>query len=403
MKILKSKKLENVCYDIRGPVLAEAARLEKEGHKIIKLNIGNPGAFEFDTPDEIVHDIITNIRQAQPYCDSKGLFTARKAVMQLCQRKNIPNVDVEDIYIGNGVSELITMSVHGLLNDKDELLIPSPDYPLWTAAVNLAGGRPVHYLCDENSAWNPDISDIKKKITDRTKGIVVINPNNPTGAVYPYEILESIVKIAEENELIIFADEIYDRIVYDGVKHIPLGSISEDVLCLTFGGLSKDYRAAGFRGGWLIISGPKEDALDYIEGLNILSSMRLCSNVLAQLGIQTALGGYQSIDDLVKPGGRLYEQREIAYKLITEIPGISCVKPYGAFYLFPKVDQKRFNIQDDEKMILDLLIKEKVLVVQGRGFNWHSPDHFRIVFLPSDVILKEAMFRIKRFFESYRQ
>jgi len=401
--IRKSNKLINVCYDIRGPVLQEAKRLEEEGHRILKLNIGNPAPWGFEAPEEIVQDVIYNLPGAQGYCDSKGLFSARKAVMQECQRKGIANVAIDDIYIGNGVSELIVMSMQGLLNDTDEMLIPAPDYPLWTAAVSLAGGNAVHYRCDEQSDWFPDIEDIRAKITERTRGIVVINPNNPTGALYPPELLEQIVELAREHKLILFADEIYDKILYDGAEHTSLASLTDDVLCLTFNGLSKTYRAAGFRSGWLIVSGPKHKARDYIEGLDMLANMRLCANVPAQHAIQTALGGYQSINELIVPGGRLYDQRELAWQMLNAIPGISCVKPKGAMYLFPKLDPARYPIRNDEKFALDLLIQQKVLIVQGSGFNLSDTQHFRLVFLPGADLLTESIERIAAFLHSYEQ
>ncbi|MFP4017256.1 MAG: pyridoxal phosphate-dependent aminotransferase [Halanaerobiales bacterium] len=401
--IKKSVKLNNVCYDIRGPVLDEATRLEEEGYNIFKLNIGNPAPFGFDAPDEIIHDVMYNLKNAQGYCDSKGIFPARKAVMQYYQNKGILDIDIDDIYIGNGVSELIVMAMQGLLNNGDEILIPAPDYPLWTAAVNLSGGTPVHYICDEQSKWYPDIDDMKSKINDKTKGIVIINPNNPTGANYPVEILEAIVELAAENNLIIFADEIYDKITYDEVKHTSIATLTNDVLVVTMSGLSKSHRVAGFRAGWMMLSGKKYNAQGYIEGLNMLASMRLCSNVPSQFAIQTSLGGYQSIQDLVLPGGRLKEQRDLAYNMLTDIPGISCVKPEAALYVFPKIDVDKFNIKDDEKFILDLLIQEKVLLVQGTGFNWPEPDHFRLVFLPSVEDLEVAIGRIRVFLKSYRQ
>lgn len=401
--VKKSNKLSDVCYDIRGSVLAEAKSLEEEGHHIVRLNIGNPAAFGLNAPEEIVHDIIINLHEAQGYCDSKGLFAARKAVMQHCQQINISDVDIESIYIGNGASELIVMAMQGLLNSGNEILVPMPDYPLWTAAVKLAGGKPVHYLCDEESDWYPDPGDIKRKITPHTKGIVVINPNNPTGAVYPPVILEKIVALARKHGLIVFSDEIYDKILYDNATHTPIASLADDVLFLTFNGLSKAYRAAGFRAGWMVVSGNKATAKDYIEGLNILSSMRLCSNVPAQLGIQTALGGYQSIKDLALPGGRLREQRDLAYKKIVNMPGISCVKPRGALYLFPKMDTRRFCIRDDSRFVLDLLRQEHVLVVQGTGFNWSRHDHFRLVFLPRAHELSNALDRIAHFLSGYAQ
>ncbi|MBD3319754.1 MAG: aminotransferase class I/II-fold pyridoxal phosphate-dependent enzyme, partial [Chitinivibrionales bacterium] len=365
---------------------------------------GNPAAFGFETPDEMLHDVIVNLKYSQGYLDdSKGLFPARKAVFQYYQEKGIEGVDVDDIYIGNGVSELIVMALQALLNAGNEVLIPSPDYPLWTAATNLAGGKPVHYLCDESSGWLPDLKDIKKKVSSKTRAIVVINPNNPTGAVYPKEILEGMIKIARENDLIIFSDEIYDKIVYDSGIHTPASLLAPDLLCITFNGLSKSYRAAGFRAGWMAITGQKENASDYIEGIEMLSSTRLCSNVPTQFAIQTALGGYQSINDLVKPGGRLCEQRNVAHKLISQIPGVSCVKPQGALYLFPKIDRKKFNIRNDQKLVLDLLLQEHVLIVQGTGFNWPEPDHFRVVFLPAVEDLKTACKKIGNFLGNYRQ
>lgn len=401
--IEKSHKLDNVCYDIRGPVLKQARRLEEEGHRVLKLNIGNPAPFGFEAPDEILVDVIRNLPTAQGYCDSKGLFSARKAVMQHYQAMGLRATDVEDIYIGNGVSELIVMAMQALLNNGDELLVPAPDYPLWTAAVTLSGGNPVHYICDEQSDWYPDIEDIKSKITPRTKGIVIINPNNPTGAVYSKELLMQIVELAREHKLIIFADEIYSKVIYDGAQHIPLATLSDDVLTVTFNGLSKAYRICGFRSGWLLVSGAKHHAKDYIAGLDMLASMRLCANVPVQHAIQTALGGYQTINDLVAPGGRLLEQRNLAWKLLNDIPGISCVKPDGAMYLFPKLDVKKFNIQDDQQFALDLLMQEKILVVQGTGFNWPSPDHFRIVFLPREQELTDAINRLGHFLDGYRQ
>jgi alanine-synthesizing transaminase len=401
--IRKSNKLTNVCYDIRGPVLQEAKRLEEEGHKILKLNIGNPAPWGLDAPEEIVQDVIRNLPASQGYCDSKGLFAARKAIMQESQRCKIANVGVEDIYIGNGVSELIVMAMQGLLNDTDEMLIPAPDYPLWTAAVSLAGGTPVHYVCDEQADWAPDIEDMRSKITERTKGIVVINPNNPTGAVYPEAVLKQIVELAREHNLILFADEIYDKILYDEAKHVSLASLTEDVLCLTFNGLSKTYRAAGFRAGWVIVSGPKHKARDYIEGLDMLSNMRLCANVPAQHAIQTALGGYQSIKELIVPTGRLYEQRTRAWEMLNEIPGVSCVKPKGALYLFPKLDPEVYPIKNDEKFALDLLQQQKVLIVQGSGFNMPDTQHFRIVFLPRQDEVEDAISRIATFLKTYEQ
>lgn len=401
--VRKSNKLINVCYDIRGPVLEEAKRLEEEGQRIIKLNIGNPAPFGFEAPEEIVQDMIHNLPSAQGYCDSKGLFSARKAVMHECQRRGINGVSIDDIYLGNGVSELIMMSMQALINDTDEMLIPSPDYPLWTAAVSLAGGTPVHYRCDEQADWFPDIDDIRSKISERTRGIVVINPNNPTGAVYPKELLEQIIELAREHSLIIFADEIYDKILYDDAQHLPLASLADDVLFLTFNGLSKNYRSAGFRSGWVIVSGSKHRARDYIEGLDMLSNMRLCANVPSQNAIQTALGGYQSVNELIVPGGRLYDQRDAAYDMLTAIPGVSCVKPKGAMYLFPKLDPKRYPIHNDEKLALDLLLQQKVLIVQGSGFNLPDTQHFRLVFLPRKDDLHEAIERIGQFLHTYRQ
>ena len=401
--IRKSNKLINVCYDIRGPVLQEAKRLEEEGQRILKLNIGNPAPWGFDAPEEIVQDVIYNLPASQGYVDSKGLFSARKAVMQECQKNGIRNVGIEDIYIGNGVSELIVMAMQGLLNDSDEMLIPAPDYPLWTAAVSLSSGTPVHYHCDEEQGWAPDIEDIRSKITERTKGIVVINPNNPTGAVYPKAVLEQIVDLAREHNLIVFADEIYDKILYDEAEHISLASLAEDVLFISFNGLSKSYRAAGFRSGWMIVSGPKYHARDYIDGLDMLSSMRLCSNVPTQHAIQTALGGYQSINELITPGGRLFEQRNLAWEMLNDIPGVSCTKPEGALYLFPKLDPEIHPIQNDEKLALDLLLQQKVLIVQGSGFNVPDTQHFRLVFLPREDILEEAIDRIRIFLKTYSQ
>ncbi len=400
--LMKSQKLHGVLYDIRGPVLDHANRLEDEGHKIIKLNIGNPGAFGFDAPDEIYRDVIHNLREAQGYCHSKGLFAARKAIMQRYQVEGVRDVDVEDIILGNGVSELIVMAMQALLNTGDELLIPSPDYPLWTAAVSLSGGRPVHYRCDEANDWQPDLEDIESRINANTRGIVVINPNNPTGAVYSRDTLEKIVDIARRHELVIFADEIYDRILYDGAQHTPLARLASDVLCVTFNGLSKTYRMAGFRSGWMMLSGAKERARSYIEGLEMLASMRLCANVPAMLAVQTALGGYQSIEDLILPGGRLKEQRDLAYELITAIPGVSCVKPMAAMYLFPRLDPDIYPIEDDQQMVLKLLKEEHMLLVQGTAFNWVDKQHFRIVFLPDRDQLIEAIGRFSRFLERLR-
>ena len=399
----KSHKLDSVCYDIRGPVHREARRLEEEGHTILKLNIGNPAPFGFDAPEEIVQDMIHNVPVSQGYSDSRGLFSGRKAVMQYCQQKGIANVDIDDVYLGNGASELIVMSMQALINNDDEVLIPAPDYPLWTAAVCLSGGNAVHYMCDESSDWYPDVEDIKAKITDKTRGIVIINPNNPTGAVYPKEVLESIIAVAREHDLVIFSDEIYDKILYDEAQHISTASLSDDVLCLTYNGLSKAYRVAGFRAGWMVVSGDKSHARDYIEGIELLASMRLCSNVPGQHAIQTALGGYQSINELVAPEGRLYRQRDLAHAMLTDIPGISCVKPRGAMYLFAKMDQKKFNIKNDEKMVLDLLKQEKILIVHGSAFNWPAADHFRVVFLPHVEQLTKAINAIEKFFSTYKQ
>ena len=399
----KSDKLEHVCYDIRGPVHKEALRLEEEGHKILKLNIGNPAPFGFEAPDEILVDVLRNLPSAQGYCDSKGLYSARKAIVQYYQSKDIRSVTVNDVYIGNGVSELITMAMQALLNDGDEVLIPMPDYPLWTAAATLAGGKAVHYLCDEQADWFPDVEDIKSKVTSRTKAIVVINPNNPTGAVYSKELLLDIVEVARQNNLIIFADEIYDKILYDGAVHHHIAALAPDLLTVTFNGLSKAYRVAGFRQGWMILNGPKKHAKGYIEGLDMLASMRLCANVPMQHAIQTALGGYQSINEFILPGGRLLEQRNKAYELLNQIQGISCTKPMGALYMFPKIDIKKFNMYDDEKMVFDLLAQEKVLLVHGRGFNWHSPDHFRIVTLPYVHQIEEALGKFARFLSHYHQ
>jgi alanine-synthesizing transaminase len=400
--INKSIKLADVCYDIRGPVMHEARRLEEEGHKILKLNIGNPSPFGFDAPEEIVQDMIHNVPVSQGYSDSKGLFAGRKAVMHYCQQKNIANVEIDDIYLGNGVSELIVMSMQALLNNGDEVLIPAPDYPLWTASVSLSGGNPVHYMCDEQSDWYPDVADIESKINSNTRGIVLINPNNLTGAVYPDAVLLEVIELARKYDLIIFSDEIYDKILYDDITHTSTASLADDILFVTFNGLSKAYRVAGFRAGWMVISGSKLHAKDYIEGIELLASMRLCSNVPGQHAIQTALGGYQSINDLVKPGGRLCRQRDLAYELLTQIPGISCVKPRGAMYLFPKMDPDVFNFVDDEKMVLEMLLEERILIVQGTAFNWPRPDHFRIVFLPYEDELRDAIGRIEHFFKHHK-
>ena len=401
--ITKSAKLANVCYDIRGPIMDAARRMEEEGHKIIKLNIGNLAPFGFDSPEEIQQDMIRNLPNSAGYSDSKGIFAARKAVMHETQKQGIKGVTLDDIYLGNGASELIVMATNGLLNDGDELLLPAPDYPLWTAAASLSGGTPVHYLCDEANGWMPDLADIRRKISPRTKGIVVINPNNPTGALYSRELLEQIVALAREHQLVIFADEVYDKVLYDDVVHTPLASLSEDVLTLTFNSLSKSYRSCGYRAGWLVLSGDKKNAADYIEGLNMLSNMRLCSNVPGQWAIQTALGGYQSIKELVAKGGRLRRQRDLAYEAITAIPGVSCVKPSAALYMFPRLDPVMYPIADDRQFFLELLQETRVMLVQGTGFNWHSPDHFRIVFLPHEDDLREAIGRVAKFLEGWRK
>jgi alanine-synthesizing transaminase len=402
-EIKKSSKLNNVCYDIRGPVLELAQQMEEEGQKIIKLNIGNVGVFGFDPPEEIQLDMIRNLPNSAAYSDSKGIFSARKAIMHYCQEKGIQGVTLDDIYTGNGVSELIVLAMNALLNADDEVLVPAPDYPLWTAAVSLSSGTPKHYLCDEAQDWSPDIADIKAKITSKTKAIVVINPNNPTGALYSDEVLKDIIALAREHNLIIFADEIYDKTLFDGEKHTSIAALSTDVVTVTFNGLSKNYRACGYRSGWMVVSGNKASAKDYIEGLNMLSSMRLCANVPGQNAIQTALGGYQSIDDLVGEGGRLRRQRDLAWDLVTKIPGVTCVKPKAALYLFPKLDPEMYPIENDQEFIADLLREEKVLLVQGSGFNWPKPDHFRIVFLPHEDVLREAIARLAKFLERYRQ
>lgn len=399
----KSTKLDNVLYDVRGPVVDEAARMEQAGTQILKLNIGNPAPFGFRTPDEVIYDMRRQLTECEGYSSAQGLFSARKAIMQYAQLKNIPNVSIEDIYTGNGVSELINLCMSALLDNGDEILIPSPDYPLWTACATLAGGKAVHYICDEQSEWYPDINDIKKKITDKTKAIVIINPNNPTGALYPKEILQQIVDIAREYGLMIFSDEIYDRLVMDGEKHISIASMAPDVFCVTFSGLSKSHMIAGFRIGWMILSGNKRIAKDYIEGINMLSNMRLCSNVPAQSIVQTALGGYQSVENYIVPGGRIYEQREYVYNAISDIPGITCVKPKAAFYMFPKIDTDKFHITNDEQFALDLLRDKKILLIHGGGFNWKRPDHFRIVYLPRIEVLKEAIDKIADFFDYYHQ
>jgi alanine-synthesizing transaminase len=401
--VAKSAKLANVAYDIRGPVLDKARQMEDEGQKIIKLNIGNLAVFGLEPPDEIVQDMIRNLPHAAGYTDSKGLFAPRKAVVHYTQEKNVRGVTVDDVYLGNGASELIAMSMNALLDDGDEVLIPAPDYPLWTAVVGLSGGTPVHYLCDEQAGWTPDIADIRRRITPRTKGIVVINPNNPTGALYPTEVLLEIVEVARQHQLIVFADEIYDKTLYDGNVHTSIASLADDVLFITFNGLSKNYRSCGYRAGWMIVSGEKRHARDYIEGLNMLASLRLCSNTPGQLAIQTALGGYQSIKDLVAPTGRLCKQRDLAYDLLTQIPGVSVVKPKAALYMFPRLDPKVYPIDDDQQFAYELLAEEKVLIVQGTGFNWIAPDHFRLVFLPNADDLSEAIGRIERFLSNYRK
>lgn len=402
-RINKSDKLLDVCYDIRGPVLDHANRLEEEGQRILKLNIGNPGPFGFDAPDELISDVIHNLRNAQGYTASKGLFAARKAIMQECQQLKIPDVGIEDIFLGNGVSELIVMACQALLNNGDEVLIPAPDYPLWTAAVNLSGGKPIHYRCAEEANWFPDIEDIKSKITDKTRALLIINPNNPTGAVYNQEILEQLVEVAREHKLVLFSDEIYSKILYDEAEFIPMGRVADDLLCISFNGLSKSYRLAGFRSGWMVISGDKSHAQGYIEGLEMLSSMRLCANVPAMYAVQTALGGYQSVNELILPGGRLLEQRDAAIRALNKIPGVSCVTPKGAIYLFPKIDREMYKIDDDQKLILDFLLSDKILLVQGTAFNWPDPDHFRIVFLPQANEIEEAINKFGRFLQNYRK
>ncbi len=399
----KSSKLENVLYDVRGPVVDEAHRMEREGTHILKLNIGNPAPFDFRTPDEVIYDMRRQLTECEGYSDSKGLFSARKAIMQYSQIKKLPNVTISDIYTGNGVSELINLSMSALLDDGDEILIPSPDYPLWTACATLAGGTPVHYICDEQSDWNPDIKDIESKVTPKTKAIVIINPNNPTGALYEKDVLLEIVRVAREHQLIIFSDEIYDRLVMDGLEHTSIASLAPDLFCVTFSGLSKSHMIAGFRIGWMILSGNKDVAKDYILGLNMLANMRLCSNVPAQSIVQTALWGHQSVNDYIVPGGRIYEQREFVYKALNEIDGISCVKPKAAFYAFPKIDAKRFNITNDEQFALDLLHQKRILLTHGGGFNWHEPDHFRVVFLPRIETLAPAMEQLKDFLSYYHQ
>jgi alanine-synthesizing transaminase len=401
--VAKSAKLANVGYDIRGPVLDRAREMEEEGQKILKLNIGNLAVFGLDPPDEIVQDMIRNLASAAGYTDSKGLFAPRKSIVHYTQQKQIAGVTVDDVYLGNGASELISMSLNALLDDGDEVLVPAPDYPLWTASVSLSGGRPVHYLCDEQSDWLPDLDDIRRKVTPRTRAIVVINPNNPTGALYPVELLTEIVELARQHDLIVMADEIYDKTLYDGNVHTSIASLADDVLFVTFNGLSKNYRSCGYRAGWMVLSGEKRHARDYIEGLDMLSSMRLCSNTPGQLAIQTALGGYQSIDDLVAPGGRLCKQRNVAHELLTQIPGVTCVKPKAALYMFPRLDPAIYPIDDDQQFAYELLAEEKLLIVQGTGFNWPTPDHFRVVFLPNVDDLTEAISRIERFLGGYRR
>ncbi|MDO4344572.1 MAG: pyridoxal phosphate-dependent aminotransferase [Eubacteriales bacterium] len=399
----KSTKLDHVCYDIRGPVLDEADRMEENGDTILKLNIGNPAPFGFRAPDEVVKDMMANLPNTQGYSDSRGLFSARKAIMQYCQLKHIPNVGMNDIYLGNGVSEMIMMAMQALLDNGDEILVPAPDYPLWTGAITLAGGKAVHYICDEQSDWYPDLADIRSKVTDRTKGIVIINPNNPTGALYSKEILEEIAEVAREHELIIFADEIYDRLVMDGLEHVSIASLCPDLFCVTMNGLSKSHRIAGYRVGWMCLSGDKSHVQGYLEGIHMLSNMRLCSNVPAQSIVQTALGGYQSSQELLVPGGRVYEQREFIYKALNNIPGVSAVKPKAAFYIFPKLDIERFNITDDEQFALDFLKKQKVLLNHGTAFNWPNPDHFRVVYLPRKEVLEETMNKLELFLSKYKQ
>ncbi|MFU2164726.1 pyridoxal phosphate-dependent aminotransferase [Streptococcus pluranimalium] len=399
----KSSKLEHVAYDIRGPVLDAANAMRANGEKILRLNTGNPAEFGFTAPDEVIRDLILKARDSEGYSDSKGIFSARKAIMQYCQTKHFPNVDIDDIYIGNGVSELITMSMQGLLDNGDEVLVPMPDYPLWTAAVSLAGGHAIHYICDEAANWYPDLEDMEAKISPNTKAIVLINPNNPTGALYPKAILEGIIAIARRHHLIIFSDEIYDRMVFDGAKHIPIASLAPDLFVVTMNGLSKSHRICGFRVGWMVLSGPKEHVKGYIQGLDMLSNMRLCSNVLAQQVVQTSLGGYQSVDELLMPGGRLYEQREFITKAINDIPGLTAVKPQAGLYLFPKIDQSMYHISDDEQFVLEFLKQEKIMLVHGRGFNWKDPDHFRIVYLPRVEELAEIQTKMERFLKQYRR
>ena len=399
----KSSKLEHVAYDIRGPILDEADRMIANGERILRLNTGNPAAFGFEAPDEVIRDLIMNARNSEGYVDSKGLFSARKAIMQYCQLKGFPDVDVNDIYIGNGVSELIPMALQALLENDDEVLVPMPDYPLWTACVSLSGGKAVHYVCDESANWYPDLDDIRSKITSRTKALVIINPNNPTGALYPREILEEMVEIARQHNLILMVDEIYDRLVMDGGEHVAVASLAPDVFCVTMNGLSKSHRIAGFRVGWMVLSGPKSHVKGYIEGINMLSNMRLCSNVLAQQVVQTSLGGIQSVDKLLLPGGRIYEQRNFIYKAINDIPGLSAVKPQAGLYIFPKIDQEMYRIDDDEEFCLRLLKQEKVMLVPGKGFNWNQPDHFRIVYLPTVEELGDVQEKITRVLSQYKR
>ena len=404
MKIFdKSSKLEHVAYDIRGPILDEANRMIANGEKILRLNTGNPASFGFQAPDEVIRDLIAHARNSEGYSDSQGIFSARKAIMQYCQLKGFPHVDIDDIYLGNGVSELISMSLQALLDDGDEVLVPMPDYPLWTACVSLSGGNAVHYLCDEQANWYPDIDDIKSKITSNTKAIVIINPNNPTGALYPDDLLKEIVEIARQNDLIIFADEIYDRLVMDGKKHTAIASLAPDVFCVSMNGLSKSHRICGFRVGWMVLSGPKQNVKGYIEGLNMLANMRLCANVLGQNVVQTSLGGYQSVDELLIPGGRIYEQRNFIYKAVNEVPGLSAVKPEAGLYIFPKIDRDMYQIDDDEQFCLELLKQEKVMLVPGKGFNWNEPDHFRIVYLPRVEELAEVQEKLTRVLSQYKR
>ncbi|KDN83246.1 pyridoxal phosphate-dependent aminotransferase [Kitasatospora cheerisanensis] len=403
MQVIQSSKLANVCYDIRGPVLDEAMRLEEQGHRILKLNTGNPAAFGFEAPPEILQDILRNLSSAHGYGDSKGLLSARRAVVMHYEERGLHGLSVEDVYLGNGVSELIQLAMTALLDDGDEVLVPAPDYPLWTASVSLAGGTAVHYRCDEQADWYPDLADIAAKITDRTRAIVVINPNNPTGAVYPREVLEGIVELAREHRLVVYADEIYDKILYDGVEHVPLATLAPDLFCITFNGMSKSYRVAGFRSGWMVLSGDRQRARSYIEGLNVLASMRLCANMPAQHAVAAALGGRQSVRDLVLPGGRLLASRDAAFKLLNEIPGVSCVKPKGALYAFPRLDPQVYKIKDDAQMVLDLLRSQRILIVQGTGFNWPDPDHFRLVTLPRPEDITDAVTRIGDFLSGYVQ